>query len=37
MMVQGKFKMVQGSVQGKTLENTEKFKRFKVNLIFFYI
>ena len=30
-MVQGKFKMVQGSVQGETLENTEKFKRFKVN------
>ena len=28
---------VQGSVQGETLENTELFKVFKVNLIFFYI
>ena len=30
-MVQGKFKMVQGKVQGKTVANTEKFKGFKVN------
>lgn len=30
-MVQGKFKVVQGLVQGETLENTGKFKRFKVN------
>jgi hypothetical protein len=36
-MVQGKFKVVQGLVQGEPLENTEKFKRFKVNIIFFYI